>query len=587
MKKLKLIIINTILLCPQLLLSQTMHDAIKADDLKMMKSLLKNDSELLTKKYPIEKPFNIWSAKEISPLYDAILYGRSEMVQYLIEKGVDLTRDNDAIFLAVVQREERIKHLLVEKGARICNDTTPPFIPNILTQAVTFHRETYLLKELIELGAPVNVDWGPDANYSHTPLGMATRGMFPEAVKLFIENGAELNKARNWGRIGLHDAITYAGGVPQSGYSPEVLNLLLEHGGDRNHRDVNGDTPFEYAAIKGVTPALKILWDSSYDISQTNYDGMTLLHRTVILGYLDNVKFLMSKGFDVNIQDNYNNTPLYYAYKYGHKEIAELLKTKGAKTDKIPSTENVENLLNEKLKKGQAYVWYLGRLGWIIKTRKHLIITVYDWKDAVPDNPSLANGSLVSKELYNQNMIFLDSYRNKEIAETLVAKENYLKTTSSEKNITYLYSSAPSAPSESQHINSFFIGDQERKEVDDVIIERDNGNWLFISDGIKIFFNGDRQAESKQFINDSKNPDISFISVTGGLGDLSIEDIQDLQSNIELFNPQVMFFQSIYTNDYLHQEMRKHLKGNGCKVVLPLTKFPGDGYFYDASATIQ
>jgi len=587
MKIKQIIIVILVISCPQILLAQTMHEAIKKGDLKELKALVENDSDLLTKKYPIENPLHIWATKEISPLYDAILYGGSEMLQYILEKGVDLKKDNDAIYLAVVQKEERIKDLLIKNGARICNDTTPPFIPNILTQAVTFNQEIEILKELIELGAPVNVDWGPDANYSHTPLGMATRGMFPDAVRLFLKNGAALNRVRNWGRIGLHDAITYSRGVPKSGYSPEVLNLLLEHGGDRNHRDVNGDTPFEYAAIKGVTPALKILWDSSYDISQTNYDGMTLLHRTVILGYLENVEFLISKGFDLNIQDNFNNTPLYYAYKYGHKEIAELLKSKGAKTDKMPPTESIEYLLNKKLKKGQAYIWHLGRLGWIIKTRKHLIATVYDWKDAEPDNPSLANGSLMSKELFNQNMIFLDSYRNKEIAEALVAKDNYLKAKSSEKNITYLYSSAPSAPSASQHINSIFIDDLERKEVDNVIIERDNGNWLLISDGIKILFNGNRKAVNKQFIRDSKNPDIAFISVTGGLGELSDEDIQDLESNIDLHKPEVMFFQSIYTNDYLHQEMRKYLKKNGCKVVLPVTKFPGDCYFYDASATLQ
>lgn len=44
----------------------------------------------------------------------------------------------------------------------------------------------------------------------------------------------------------------------------------------------------------------------------------------------EKVQLLISEGADVNAKDKYGRTPLYYAEKLGHKEIAELLRKHGA-----------------------------------------------------------------------------------------------------------------------------------------------------------------------------------------------------------------------------------------------------------------
>lgn len=576
MKTKQLLFLIAILYCTHSISAQTMHLAIKNGELDQVKSLVESNSELLIKKYTIDSTINYFMPREVSPLFDAVLYSRSEIVEYFIEKGVDLTQDNYAIYLSVVQKKEKIKELLVKNGARITNDITRHLVPNILTQAIWIYQDIDILKELIDLGAPVNVDWGVNGNYTHSPLGMATRLMLPDVAKLLVENGAKLNLKRNNGQIGLHDAVFYSRNryIPKVEYSPDLLVYLLENGGDAKHKDNNGDTPFEYAAIEGVYSALKILWDEEYDVNQTNMDGMTLLHRTVIKGYLENVDFLISKGFDLNAQDNYKNTPLFYARKYGHNKIAELLKNKGGKSDTMPDHDIVEKILNKELKEGQAYVWYLGRLGWAIKTKNNIILKPNDWGEVEPENPSLANGTIVAKELYNQNILIFDKINAEEIA----AYRDSLETVFPKNNINLIHSIA----SESDQINSVKMKQFEKMNLGNIEVQKDNyENLIIVADGVKLFFLGHKMPNNKKFINELQNIDISFIYIWGG--DMPVEVASDAEIKIDFYRPKMMFFQSLYTNSNLFQEVSKKLNEHECKIELPAAKYPGDCSFYDAS----
>jgi len=520
---------------------------------------------------------------EFSPLYDAVLYGRFEIVKYLVEKGVDLKNDNDALFLAVLQKGKRIKQFLIDNGARFTNDTAPCPRPNLLTQAVWFYPQyTGLHEELINLGAGVNLDWGEGGNYTHTPLGMATRLMLPDVVKLMVKKGAKMNLERNNGQIGLHDAVFYNNSsTVNHGYSPECLNFLLENGGDKNHRDNNGDLPVEHAALEGVTLALKILWDKSYDVTQTNFEGKTLLHRTVIKGYYDNVKFLISKGFDINAGDNDGNTPLFYAYKYGHTKIAEFLKNNGGEPRHMPDMEGSESILNKELKEGQAYIWYLGRQGWAIKTKNNLILRPMDWGEKEPDNPSLANGQIVADELIGQNVLLWDSEKS---ALKLVARNSSLKTKSPEKNI-FLFSMFPKEPLKSKHLNPVKLKPNVENEIGTAKIHFDNyyGDWVIDADGVKILFSGYKMSENEELKKAAHNPDIAFFTVWGSRGELPLETVKTAEENIKKHRPNVLFHQSLYTRSYFHQELSRQLKERGCKIHLPVAKYPGDRFFYDST----
>ena len=59
-------------------------------------------------------------------------------------------------------------------------------------------------------------------------------------------------------------------------------------------------------------------------------DGGTPLHHAAGHGHKEIAELLISKGADVNAKNNDEVTPLHWAADMGHKEIAEILITKGA-----------------------------------------------------------------------------------------------------------------------------------------------------------------------------------------------------------------------------------------------------------------
>ncbi len=560
------------------LYSQTMHEAIKKGDLQEVKSLVKADEYLINIKYKIEKPMPIiWMAEEVTPLFDAVLYGRYEIIKYFIKQGVDLKKSNYALFLALLQKGKKIKSLLINNGARFVNDTAPHMRPNILTSAVWFYPDLKLVEQIIELGGGLELDWGDEGNYTHTPLGMATRHGKFSIAKLLIKNGAKLNLSRNNGQIGLHDAIYYSRRTEDKikGYSSELLTFLLENGGDKNHRDNNGFLPVEYAAIEGVPAALKILWDKNYDINQRDFSGMTLLHKTVIRGYLECVEFLLSKGFDVNAEDNSGNSPLSYANKYGHIKVSDYLRSRGAESENLLPVVNIDKLLSEKLETGQAYIWYLGRTGWAVKTKNNLILKPWEWGEYDPDNPSLANGNIVSDELIDQNVLFLSETK---VAESQVTEDRFLRTESSEFNITVVSDNV----SESKQVKSVKIKPLEKMMIGSVEMVKDEfDNLLLISDGVKIFFKGYKDPVDQEFMKTLVSSDLAFFTVWGSRGELPPSSIEKAELNIKTYKPETLFSQSVYTGSFYHYELSRQLKERGHKINLPVNKFPGDCFFYD------
>ena len=67
---------------------------------------------------------------------------------------------------------------------------------------------------------------------------------------------------------------------------------------------------------------LKGLIRARADPNKTDYDGRSPLHLAASRGYEDITLFLMQEHVDVNIKDNFGNTPLLEAIKNGHDRVA-------------------------------------------------------------------------------------------------------------------------------------------------------------------------------------------------------------------------------------------------------------------------
>ncbi len=109
----------------------------------------------------------------------------------------------------------------------------------LMTAAFNGHVET--MKALIDAGADVNLR----VNRGVTPL-MAACGPYPAAVRLLLENGAEVNATDE---IENFTALMYAA---TEGLSP-VVDILLEHGADPSMVDVDNDTAGNFAQSSGFT----------------------------------------------------------------------------------------------------------------------------------------------------------------------------------------------------------------------------------------------------------------------------------------------------------------------------------------------
>ncbi|XP_048727242.1 uncharacterized protein LOC125645642 [Ostrea edulis] len=99
--------------------------------------------------------------------------------------------------------------------------------------------------------------------------------------------------------------------------------------------DVDGWTPVHACALKGSKHLLKVMISAGIDVNfrmgqpEGLPGGCALLHIAAYRGDVKICKYLISRGALVDIEDNYNRTPLYYAFKKQHSRVIELLKQKG------------------------------------------------------------------------------------------------------------------------------------------------------------------------------------------------------------------------------------------------------------------
>lgn len=144
---------------------------------------------------------------EINAFVQAALAGRTAAVTSALENGMPVNQKDDA--------------------------------GNTALAAAAFNGHVETLQTLLEAGADVN----RRVNRDVTPL-MAACGPYPQAVRLLLENGAEVNATDG---IEHFTALMYAAA---EGHTP-VAELLLEYGADPAMKDVDGDTAATFARQRG------------------------------------------------------------------------------------------------------------------------------------------------------------------------------------------------------------------------------------------------------------------------------------------------------------------------------------------------
>nr|XP_053654674.1 serine/threonine-protein phosphatase 6 regulatory ankyrin repeat subunit B-like [Cherax quadricarinatus] len=103
----------------------------------------------------------------------------------------------------------------------------------------------------------------------------------------------------------------------------DCVKMLLDAGADVNCQDDDGQTPLYYAVKNNNVDIVQMLLNNSR--CDPRNKGGTVLHIAVVKGYDDCVKMLLDAGADVNCQDDYGQTPLYYAVRNNNIDIVQML----------------------------------------------------------------------------------------------------------------------------------------------------------------------------------------------------------------------------------------------------------------------
>ena len=184
------------------------------------------------------------------------------------------------------------------------------------------------LKASLAKGTDVNTK---DARGSTLLMHAAAAGS-PEAVKLLLESGADVN-AKN--EVDATALILGAGNA-------EKARMLVEKGADVNAHSKLGRTPLMIAAgCDGCAATVKLLLDKGADPNAKDKQGNTPLAAASWGDISESVKLLLAKGAGADVADSQGYTPLSNAASNCNLEAVKLYLSKGANVN-TPNTKGGE-----------------------------------------------------------------------------------------------------------------------------------------------------------------------------------------------------------------------------------------------------
>ncbi|KAK6169523.1 hypothetical protein SNE40_020563 [Patella caerulea] len=109
----------------------------------------------------------------------------------------------------------------------------------------------------------------------------------------------------------------------------DCVRLLVESGADVNLQDINGKTPIQLAAERGMVTTVIYLAERGANLDLENKQG-NLLHSLADSkirsdSYDECVQLLVTKGMDINKLNQLNETPLYLAIRKRNEEMVKAL----------------------------------------------------------------------------------------------------------------------------------------------------------------------------------------------------------------------------------------------------------------------
>ena len=537
----------------------TIHDAATRGDLEAVKAAIAADPAVVD----AEKPPNKKTA-----LHYAAQNGRTEVVAFLLDKGADVNRPNIAgetpLHYAVGLPDPAVVNLLLARGAnpnaRTTNGATP------LRTATAFAR-LGSIQALLDKGADAR-DTLPNGQ---TLLHMTAWVGPPEAVALFVSRGVDVNAAAKNGQTPLLIACT-AGNAT-------IAAALLDSGADANVGDTAGRRPLEAAVATGQ-PALvkRLLQAGAKPAEAATADKRSALHLAAARGRIDIARMLLDAGADRSARDSQGRTPLDLAVRYGNRRVADALR--GTSAPAVASSAARPAALERAPKMGEAIVWYLGHMGWAVRTANHFMVFDYDGRGVPPDEPSLANGSIDPNQIKDlPTTVFITHSHTDHYAPAVF---DWKKTV---KDITYVAGSKPEGKD-----GYVLMAPRDTKTLGGLEVTttraNDEGVGYFVRvDGVTIFHSGDHSAgngapgsfelEIDFLVGRGLRVDLLFMPISG-TGDQEMN--QGVHYAMKQLAAGAMFPGHVSGREDVYAEFARDAAKVGIKTPIHCPEFGGDNF---------
>jgi len=272
-----------------------------------------------------------------TPLYRAVLNGRKETVQLLLDAGGDANAKNKDGFtplFAVPEGREDLAELLLAKGADVNAVNESGWTP-LLWAAYEGERKERIALWLLAKGAKANAK----NRDGMTALHLAVNSGSKPLSEALLAHGAEVNAKG--------DTITAKQVTPlhlavEKG-DAALVDMLLAKGADINARQEKGLTPLMLALYRKHTGIAESLLAKGADARLRSKSGETALHVAATYGTLAMVERLLDQGADVNAETDGGGSPLDAALFHAKEDVAALLKARGAIVERYRCTSTNSN----------------------------------------------------------------------------------------------------------------------------------------------------------------------------------------------------------------------------------------------------
>jgi len=327
-------------------LGTELHDAIMKDKAGVVKKMLKENPELLTEidengstlmhnaaangalktgKLLVKRgaAVEVRNSSGQTPLHLAAINGRLKFVKFLAEKGIDLTvvdgTNNSALHGAATNGREEVVSYLLTKGVPV-NDKNAAGSTPLHLAAINGRLGT--AKILVAQGA--EVDAGDNENT--TPLHVACQNGRLDVVKFLDAMGADVFVQDDNGMSALHwaaynnrlDVAAYL--IDEKGFDVNVLKA-----GERGSHS----TPMHGAAAYGHPEMVKYLIDKGADVNIANDFGYTPILGAASGGNVEGIQYLIDAGADINTKLPNGESLIHMAARGGNVEVLKMLVDNG------------------------------------------------------------------------------------------------------------------------------------------------------------------------------------------------------------------------------------------------------------------